>query len=161
MKNRNFLLSVILTAFLTTFAPMSNAAHEDVSYGAAVGDKASRGIANLLTAPLELPKNIINTVNDTNIGLGVIGGAAKGILNMVARMLTGMVDLVTFPLPTKPIVYPQYVWDDFDVDSVYGPYFRLPDGSRSMQDPAEYQETAAVPLWKRCKTSLSLLQMPH
>ena len=140
-KKRPFLLSVVLTAFLAMSAPISHAEHESVDYGTAVGDKATRGIANLLTAPLELPKNMINTVNDSNIAYGMVGGAAKGILNLVARMFTGLVDLITFPLPTQPIVYPQYVWDDFDIDSTYGPYFRLEDaagfgtdGSSSYQD---------------------------
>jgi hypothetical protein len=40
-------------------------------------------------------------------------------------MFTGLVDFITFPMPTKPIGYPAYVWDDFDVDSVYGDVYRL------------------------------------
>jgi uncharacterized protein Usg len=55
----------------------------------------------------------------------MVGGLAKGILNTVGRMFTGLVDFITFPMPTKPIVYPAYVWDDFDVDSVYGDVYRL------------------------------------
>jgi hypothetical protein len=41
--------------------------------------------------------------------------------------MTGVTDLITAPLPTKPIVQPRYVWDDFDKTNSYGPVFRLVD----------------------------------
>ncbi len=33
--------------------------------------------------------------------------------------------MLTLPLPTKPIAYPVYIWDDFDVDTTYGDVYRL------------------------------------
>jgi putative exosortase-associated protein (TIGR04073 family) len=98
--------------------------HEQ-SYGSKIGHKALNGFTNMMTAPLEVPKNIINTINQSNVAYGMVGGLAKGILNTVGRMFTGLGDFITFPLPTKPIVYPAYVWDDFDVDSTYGDVYRL------------------------------------
>ena len=38
-----------------------------------------------------------------------------------------MADLVTAPLPTKQVVSPAYVWDDFDKSNTYGPVMRLVD----------------------------------
>ncbi|NOU23173.1 MAG: hypothetical protein HOO93_15580, partial [Methyloglobulus sp.] len=94
--------------------------------------------------PLEMPKGIINQVNynysggnnysynntydpDNNIVYGVIGGIISGALNATGRIMTGVTDLVTAPLPTKPIVQPRYVWDDFDKTNTYGQVFRLVD----------------------------------
>lgn len=100
------------------------AEHEE-SYGAKVGNKALRGFANLTTSTLEIPKNIINTTNQSNVAYGFIGGTAKGILNTVGRMMVGLTDLITAPLPTKRFIHPGYVWDDFDADTTYGEVFRL------------------------------------
>ncbi|MGZ8144537.1 MAG: exosortase system-associated protein, TIGR04073 family [Methylosarcina sp.] len=95
------------------------------SYGSEVGAKALNGIANMLTGPLEIPKNVINTSNQSNVFYGIFGGGFKGIVHTAGRLAVGLADLVTFQLPTKPIAYPLYVWDDFDVDTTYGDAFRL------------------------------------
>jgi putative exosortase-associated protein (TIGR04073 family) len=99
------------------------------SYANQVGDKALNGFANMTTAPLELPKSIINYTNepDSNIVYGVFGGIISGALNATGRVMTGFTDLITAPLPTKPIVQPRYVWDDFDKTNTYGQVFRLVD----------------------------------
>lgn len=104
--------------------------YNEQSYGSKIGQKALNGFANMTTAILEIPKNIINTTNQSNVALGTVGGLAKGILNTVGRIFTGLVDFTTFPLPTKPIVYPAYVWDDFDVDTTYGDVYRVDEKSR-------------------------------
>lgn len=101
------------------------------SYGSKVGNKALNSFANLTTGILEIPKNIINTTNKSNVFYGIAGGTFKGIFNMAGRLGVGIADLVTIPLPTKPVTYPLYVWDDFDVDTTFGPVFRLD------QDPEE------------------------
>ncbi len=95
------------------------------SYGALIAHKGLNGFANIATSWLEIPKNIINVTNQSNFVYGIPGGLFKGIANMVGRIATGVTDLVTFPIPTKPITQPLYVWDDFDVDTTYGDIFRL------------------------------------
>jgi putative exosortase-associated protein (TIGR04073 family) len=116
-------LPVLLASLL--MATTSSFADEQQSYGSQVGNKALNGFANITTAVLEIPKNIINTTNDSNFAYGIAGGLGKGILNTVGRIVTGITDLITAPLPTKPIAYPLYVWDDFDEDTTYGEVFRL------------------------------------
>ena len=123
---------------------------EQNRYVRQVGDKALNGFTNIVTGPLEMPKNIINQVNyhsysdndtglntygnnfstnnpDDNIVYGIIGGVISGALHSTGRIMTGVTDLVTAPLPTKPIVQPRYVWDDFDKTNSYGHVFRLVD----------------------------------
>jgi putative exosortase-associated protein (TIGR04073 family) len=119
---------------------------EEDRYIRQVGDKALNGFTNVVTGPLELPKSIINQVNynysnnmgssygngnnnepDDNIVYGIFGGVISGALNATGRIMTGVTDLVTAPLPTKPIVQPRYVWDDYDKTNSYGQVFRLVD----------------------------------
>jgi putative exosortase-associated protein (TIGR04073 family) len=95
------------------------------SYGEKIGNKALIAFANLTASPLEIPKNIINTMNQSNFFYGVLGGFIKGLVNTLGRTGCGIADLITFPLPTKPIAYPIFIWDDFDVDTSYGEVFRL------------------------------------
>jgi putative exosortase-associated protein (TIGR04073 family) len=101
-------------------------------YRRQVADKALNGFANMTTAPLEIPKNIINITNEpeSNIFYGVFGGVIRGTLDAVGRVVTGTSDLVTAPLPTKPVVQPRYVWDDFDKTNSYGQVFRLVDNPK-------------------------------
>jgi putative exosortase-associated protein (TIGR04073 family) len=97
----------------------------EATYHEKVREKYFSGFLNMTTAVLEIPKNIINTTNDSNVAFGVIGGMVKGILNTAGRVVTGATDFVTAPIPTKPIALPVHVWDDFDSDTTYGEVFRL------------------------------------
>jgi putative exosortase-associated protein (TIGR04073 family) len=102
------------------------------SYGTTVRNKAVNGFINLTTAPLEIPKSWISDINakDSNIVYGAIGGTVEGLLQTAYRASAGVLDLATFLIPTKPIVQPQYVWDDFyETPSAYGDIFRLDNKS--------------------------------
>jgi putative exosortase-associated protein (TIGR04073 family) len=101
-------------------------------YRRQVGDKALNGITNMVSGPLELPKNVINLYNDPdgNIIFGTIGGVIKGSLDATARIMAGFGDLITAPLPTKRVVQPEYIWDDFDQSNTYGKVFRLVDNPK-------------------------------
>jgi putative exosortase-associated protein (TIGR04073 family) len=102
-------------------------------YKRQVEKKALNGFANITTGFLEVPKNMINLTNDedSNIVYGVIGGGVKGIIDAVGRMTVGTVDLLTAPLPTKQVVYPKYVWDDFDKSNTYDKVFRLDESYKT------------------------------
>lgn len=114
-----FLLSLLISISSNSFA------NDDKTYGEKVGKKALNGFTNIATAFLEIPKNVINATNDSNIVYGTVGGTAKGIINMLGRSLVGLIDVITAPLPTKPVVSPELIWDDFDADTTYGESFRL------------------------------------
>lgn len=114
------------------------------SYGSKVGHKALNAFANLTTSWLELPKNMINTSNDSNVFYGIVGGVFKGVLNMAGRIAVGIGDLITIPLPTQPIAYPVYIWDDFDVDTTFGPAFRLSQSQE--EEPPVVQAPSPEPV---------------
>lgn len=123
---------LFLTIVLTSLAPICYGEEAALrNYNQSIDNKAARAVTNVFTWPLEIPKNIINSVNDNNFVLGLIGGLFKGSIHAVARMGTGLVDLITLPLATKPIVHPVYIWDDYEVDSTYGPYFNLEEAISS------------------------------
>lgn len=122
-----------------SFTPISNTdnSFRQSSYGEKVGDKALNAFANMTTSTLEIPKNIINTMNQGNFFYGVFGGFIKGLVNTLGRTGCGIADFITIPIPTKPIAYPLYVWDDFDVDTTYGEVFRLDETQKINQPVTE------------------------
>lgn len=104
--------------------PEQQSYDSEESYASKVGYKALNGFANITTAILEIPKSVVNTTNNSNAILGPIGGLMKGIVNTFGRVIIGVTDLATAPIPTLPIVQPEFIWDDFDVETSYGPAFR-------------------------------------
>ncbi len=128
---KKYVLPLLFASFLLGFSSVSFA-EEEQSYGSRVGKKALHGLANMTTSVVEIPKNMINTANKTNVIAGIMGGGIVGVLHTVSRFIVGVTDLVTAPIPTKPIVHPIYVWNDFNEDTSYGygvdrEYFRIRD----------------------------------
>lgn len=95
-------------------------------YAQLVGRKLASGFSNMALGSAEIPKNMIITTNQTNAVFGVTGGAIKGLLHTLGRTLSGMVDIVTFPIPTQPITRPPLVWQSFQTETQYGPLFQRP-----------------------------------
>lgn len=124
-RNTRTLATVLMAAFLLASLPVQ--ADETESYGHTFGRKVVNGLANIATSSLEIPKNIIIVNNQSNVIYGFIGGTLKGLLNMGGRIGVGVLDLVSAPIPTQPIVHPLYVWDNFDAETTYGRAFRLTD----------------------------------
>jgi len=120
---KNYTTSIIFAGLLTVAS--SSFADPSESYLAQVGEKTLNGFTNVTTAVLEIPKNIINVSNRSNVVYGVLGGVTQGVLNTLGRLTTGVIDIVTAPIPTQPIAEPAYIWDDFDEDTRYGAAFRL------------------------------------
>ncbi|TPQ29604.1 exosortase system-associated protein, TIGR04073 family [Methylomonas sp. EFPC3] len=116
--------AAVLLLSATACFSLTVQADESESYGQTVGRKLSTGLANIATSSLEIPKNIIIINNQSNVIYGFVGGTLKGLLNMGGRIGVGVLDLVSAPVPTQPIVYPLYVWDNFDAETTYGKAFR-------------------------------------
>ncbi len=74
-------------------------------------DKFSRGIFNVLTWPFELPITIYEYSVEENPLVGVLYGVPVGIGRAVVRMVTGLVELITFAQPPYgPMVEPEYLF---------------------------------------------------
>jgi len=124
MKTKTPFLFVLLISGLLSLSSAVQAQQPIESYGDSVNRKLSSGLANLTLSVLEVPKNIIIVSNQTNVLFGLAGGIVLGGVDLLGRTGVGILDLVTAPLATQPIVFPLYVWDDFNKSTVYGPIFR-------------------------------------
>ena len=80
-----------------------------------IGTKFVRGVANLATGWVELPKQIY--VVGTNEGwvAGAFRGPFDGMGMFFARTIAGAYEILTFPIPVPPhyqaMLRPDYVWE--------------------------------------------------
>lgn len=117
---------ILMGQLLGSSASAAPPAPPPADYGQLVGRKLASGFSNMALGIAEIPKNMIITTNQTNALFGVTGGAIKGLLHTLGRTLSGIVDIVTFPVPTQPITRPPLVWQDFQTETQYGPVFQSP-----------------------------------
>lgn len=113
-------ISLIVLLFILLFSFTSPVLAGE-RYGTRVGEKMGRGLANIVTGWVEIPKNMINTSKDSNVGIGLTWGLVRGIAQSVGRTLVGAGELATFFVPTPDIIHPTYVFEDFYRDTRYGP----------------------------------------
>jgi putative exosortase-associated protein (TIGR04073 family) len=113
-------LSLVAGA-IALFAVAAHAEEDSgISYPARIGGKLGIGFINATTGIVEIPKSIIVESTKENIWQGMSVGLVKGMTNMVARSFLGMLDVVSFPIPTKPLVTPAVVFQDFSTETTYG-----------------------------------------
>ncbi len=82
--------------------------------------KLGRGIVNVLTGWVEIPKNIAREWRRTDPFTGTILGLIKGVGWAIARTFAGFYEVISFPFPVprnyEPIMYPEFVlptvWGD-------------------------------------------------
>ena len=123
MRHKQILLS-LFASLLLIFSSVSAA--EESSYGEKIGQKTLRGLSNATLGIIEVPKEIIKTTNDSNLIYGVTAGTFLGIINTLGRTSVGVLDLITFPLPTKPVVQPVHPWQSYlTLPTRYDPIFDL------------------------------------
>jgi putative exosortase-associated protein (TIGR04073 family) len=95
------------------------------SYPEKVVRKFGRGLANIITAPLELINQPLNSLHRTQTA-GVVPGTTSLLVGIplgvgwtVCRALAGVIDVATFPLPFfKPLIKPEFVMNDFQRRSI-------------------------------------------
>ena len=78
--------------------------------------KLGRGVANIVTCPFEVPKQIIEKYNAANsMWDGLFIGLPVGIGMTVVRCAVGAFETVTFPFPVpegyRPVLEPEYTWE--------------------------------------------------
>jgi putative exosortase-associated protein (TIGR04073 family) len=78
--------------------------------------KLGRGLANILTGWVELPKNIYETSVEENVLSGLTMGLAKGVGMTIVRTGAGVYETVTFPFPIPenyaPVLEPEFVFSE-------------------------------------------------
>ncbi len=83
------------------------------------GNKLYRGVVNIVTAPLEVPKQaraywIKGAQKTSHILVWIGSGAVWGVIQGIKRVGSGVWDVVTFPLDQPaPLLKPDYVFDQW------------------------------------------------
>jgi len=62
-------------------------------------EKLGRGVANVITCPIELVAGIVDTSNESGPMAGCTIGVLKGTFNIVRRAVVGVYEVVSFPVP--------------------------------------------------------------
>ena len=109
-RNKKTFIS-LFACLLFLFSSTSIA--EDRSYGEKIGNKTLWSLSNMTLGILEVPKGIIKTSNDSNIAYGLTAGIFLGLINTVGRTGVGVIDFITFPLATKPVIQPVHPWQSY------------------------------------------------
>jgi len=110
------LVSMVLVsgAFWVVFA-------EEGTGPAAASKKAIRGVANAgLGVPIEVPKTIYYDTLEDGPLYGLTVGVLEGLSWGIARTLTGVYEIVTFPFPIpegyRPMYQPPYPFESGKTD---------------------------------------------
>jgi putative exosortase-associated protein (TIGR04073 family) len=118
-KSRCFRSAPALIAFVAiVVAAPCWAQAQSTSNAPTAGDKALRGLANIMTGVMAFPGEIRRNWNEGGPGMGLTVGVAKGAGMIVAYELVGVVELLTSPFPWPkdsfdPILDPAYTWNYF------------------------------------------------
>ena len=108
-KMKSLLKGIIICVAVLMILNMATA-----SYAQDMGKKLYRGVANIVTGWVELPKNIYDTSVEDNPLSGITIGLAKGVGMTIVRTGAGVYETVTFPFPIpegySPVLEPEFVF---------------------------------------------------
>ena len=106
---KNLLKSIIVCVVASMILNIAS-----VCYAQNMGRKLCRGVANIATGWIEIPKNMYDTSIKENIVTGLTLGAVKGAAMTFVRTGFGIYDTLTFLLPIpegyNPLLEPEFVF---------------------------------------------------
>lgn len=94
-------LCLVCTILLFVFLVSPNAL---ASYTEDVAQKFSRGVGNVIYSPLEIPLQVSNEINSDDYVYAIPKGTFRGLMYGIGRLGVGAYEVVTFPVPQKPII---------------------------------------------------------
>ncbi len=107
MKYKGLIIALVMVMVLAVAS---------ASYAQDPAKKLGRGLANILTGWVELPKNIYDVSVEENPLAGLTIGLAKGIGMTIVRTGAGIYEVVTFPFPIPedygPVLEPEFVFSE-------------------------------------------------
>ena len=128
MRVRGIAVAVLLCVAVVGLAAPARADEYSQDTGRLVSTKFFRGVVNLVTGWMEIPKQMSLTWQEKGPAQGMSLGFAKGLGWAVGRTAVGAYEIVTFPFPIpeeyRPIMQPEYVLSDLPQESPH------PTGSR-------------------------------
>jgi putative exosortase-associated protein (TIGR04073 family) len=124
---RSLLAVLVLAVALAGGKVHAAAANSDEQYPSNLEQKLGAGLVNTATGWMELVKSPVAITKKGGIGWGMTLGPVMGVVNTVGRTACGIFDLITFVLPTKPLVNPPMIWQDFYRETTYNEQFEVYD----------------------------------
>jgi putative exosortase-associated protein (TIGR04073 family) len=125
---KSFKLAALLTVLMIMATGVAQArtdqAYRQESDLSQMTHKLGRGVTNILTCWVEVPRHIALEWERTDPVSGSIVGVVSGSLWGVARLVTGVYETVTFPVPVPEdytvMMEPEFVVEDIWGDSIPG-----------------------------------------
>lgn len=115
-KRKGWKAVVIATILAGGLASPVWAEERSVSSTEGISRKLGRGIANVMTCPLELIRTPTLVGRKDGVFAQLTVGVVQGAWKTLARGVTGVYEIATFyaPIPAgfRPIVKPEFVWKD-------------------------------------------------
>ena len=104
--------------------------------------KVDRGFSNALGCWLEVPYQTYASSSEKGVAAGAAQGFCTGILLLPCRLVSGVIDIVTFPAPC-----PRTGWDGW-MRPEYNPWVEAPDLSPAavpaVEEPAPLHAVAGA-----------------
>jgi len=113
-----------LVLVLASMCVLPAQAEEPANLETQISQKFLRGVVNLSTGWMEIPRQVYEVGQNEGWVTGVLRGPFDGIGMFFARTVAGAVEVATFPVllpPYQPILSPAYVWESERVDDVVTP----------------------------------------
>lgn len=117
---------VLMTAILmagTASAAGDDAYRQQSDFGKMM-HKLGRGVTNVVTCWVEIPRNIAIEWEKTDPVTGFVIGTVKGTGWTLARVVSGVYETVSFPFPVpadyEPLMEPEFVVTDIWGDPIPG-----------------------------------------
>ena len=108
---KHWRLGIMLFLILWSVTP---AQAEEPSVAEQIAMKFARGMANVTTGWVELPKQIYLVGHNEGWMMGALRGPIDGLGMVIARTIAGAYEILTFPVPLpphyQPMLKPDYVW---------------------------------------------------
>lgn len=106
---KNLLKSIAICVVALTILNITSA-----GYAQDMGKKIYRGVVNVLTGWVEIPKNMYETSIEEDSISAVTTGVGKGVWMMIVRTAAGVYETATFlfPMPKgyEPVLKPEFVF---------------------------------------------------
>lgn len=84
-----YVIALIVILVLLMSCPLFAAKSERVT------TKIDRGAKSLVSAPIEIPRAIVEISKESNVIFGILFGPIKGVLNCFSKATSGATDIVT------------------------------------------------------------------
>ena len=110
---RSLILLVLLLALFSVASSLKAEEAEIQGEGTPMR-KLQRGFLNVALSPVEISNELSKEVRKDTLPPSWIAGLGRGSCYAVGRALTGIYEMVTFPLPYpanyKPVLQPEFEW---------------------------------------------------